>query len=191
MYALLVGWAVHICWHLWCSCTFVWFPQKDSEADIKIRRLRLWEVDLLQVTWLLGGKAGIRRQVCMSSNPCLLRWEWHTSSQVAGFLCLYPSSGGPPSGWVELVIKKTGGKRMVGSEGKRMDGSGQTQLCQWTSCSKCLSYCDSYFQKMGFWRRNRSYGGICSKQTFVEHLHMLGILPSPRETDEQHGHTHK
>lgn len=136
-------------------------PQNASEADIKIRRLRLREVDLLQVTWLLGGKAGFRCQVCVSSNPCLLHWEWHASSQVADFLCPYPLSGGPPPGWVELVIKKTREKRMVGSGGKRMDGSGPTQLCQRTSCSKCLSYCDFYFQRMGFWRRNRSYGGIC------------------------------
>lgn len=131
--------------------SFVWspsHPQNDSEADIKMRRLRLREVDFLQVTWLLGGEAGIWCQVCVSSNRGLFHWEWHTSSQVAGFLCLYPLSGGSPPQWVDLVVKKTGGKgmfgsggkRMVGSGGKRMVGLGQTQLCQWTSCSKCLSY---------------------------------------------------
>lgn len=118
-------------------------PQNDSEADIKMRRLSLREVDFLQVTWLLGGEAGIWRQVCVSSNCGLFHWEWRTSSQVAGFLRLYPSSGGSPPQWVDLVVKKTGGKgmvgsggkRMVGSGGKRMVGLGQTQLCQWTSCS--------------------------------------------------------
>lgn len=56
--------------------------------------------------------------------------KWQTSS-----VCNSP--GWPPPRWVDLVLKKTGVKRMLGLR--------QTQLCQWTSFSKCLFCYDIFF----------------------------------------------
>lgn len=72
-----------------------------------------------------------------------------------------------------------------------MLGLGQTQLCQWISCSKCLSYYDVFSPKGWAYDKGLAHIKESIQQTFMKYLHMRGVLPSPSDTDEQRSHIHK
>lgn len=72
-----------------------------------------------------------------------------------------------------------------------MVGSGQTQLCHWNRCSECWYYHDFFPPKGWASEEEINHIGEPIQKILIEHLHMLGNLPSPSETDGQPSHKHK